>query len=111
MIFVGNLVDIIIAVICTHNTLKPTYVLSDNTGVSTPELITTMAQALQQKERLWYFPPALLKLAAIALGKKKEILRLTESLSIDSNAIYHDLAIRPKFTFDAGIKATLEDLQ
>ena len=108
MIYLGNLVDSIIACINHPGAAGQTYLVSDGEDVSTPELIRQIAEALGKPARLFYMPMFMLRLAGIITGKSKEIERLTGSLTVDSSKIRKELGWSPPFTLAQGLNQTAE---
>ena len=100
LIYVGNLVDAILRCLAGPASGK-IYAVSDGAPVSTPELCRALGRALGRPARLWPFPPALL---ALAPGLR----RLTDSLEVDDQAIREDLAWRPPFSLEEGLRLTAQ---
>jgi len=108
MIYIGNLVDSIIACISNPKAAGQTYLASDGVDISTSELIRQMAKALGKPAKLFYLPLFVLQLAGIITGKSQEIERLTGSLVVDSSKIRKELNWNPPFTLAHGLKQTAE---
>ncbi len=106
LLYVENLVDAITLCLDHPAAAGQTYLLADNDGVSTPELIRALADALGQSARLLPFPPALLRLAGAALGKADVTARLLGSLQVDSGKIRRELGWRPRCDMDYGLRQT-----
>jgi nucleoside-diphosphate-sugar epimerase len=106
LIYVGNLVDAIIACLENPAAAGKTYLVSDGEDLSTPELVRGIASALDRPARLIPVPPALLRLGGRLLGKGKEVDRLLGSLTVDSGAICSDLGWAPPFSLTQGLEAT-----
>lgn len=107
LIYVGNLVDTIIACLTHPMAVGQTYLVSDDEDVSTPELIRRVAAALGRPARLFPFPPSLMLLAGKLLGKMDAVERLVSSLTIDSSKIRLDLGWKPPYTMDQGLRETM----
>ncbi|MCL5801030.1 MAG: SDR family oxidoreductase [Gammaproteobacteria bacterium] len=103
LIYVGNLVDAIIACIEHPAAAGKTFLVSDNEDVSTPELVRRMARALGRPARLFRFPPALLRAGARLTGKQEEADRLLGSLVVDSSKIRRELGWMPPYTMEQGL--------
>ena len=108
LVYVGNLVDAIIAASKSPTAAGNAYLVSDNDDVSTPDLIQSIATALQMRPRLFPCPPALLMAGATILGKREEMRRLTGSLQIDSSKIRNDLPWNPRFQMTQGLALTAQ---
>lgn len=108
LVYVGNLVDAIIACIDAPAAAGKTYLVSDGENVSTPGLIGKLAAALGKPPRLLPCPPALLHFGASLLGKHAAATRLTGSLTVDSATLRLELGWQPRYSLDQGLKATAQ---
>lgn len=108
LIYIGNLVDALITAGCAAEAGGKTYLVSDGDDVSTPDLLRSIANALQVPARLLPCPPALLLAAAASLGKREEARRLTGSLQIDSSRIRRELNWLPRFSLTQGLQQTAQ---
>lgn len=83
--FVDNLVDAILSVLRHEGVVRSTYVLSDGSDFSTPDLVRALAAATGRRVRLAAIPV----FALTALGRAADAVHalLGGSLGIDSNAI------------------------
>jgi nucleoside-diphosphate-sugar epimerase len=106
LIYVANLVHAIAACIESPAAAGRTYLVSDGEDISTPALIRVLARALSVPARLFPVPVAVLKLGGLVLGKGSEIVRLTQSLQMDSSRIRNELKCRSQFTLAAGLEET-----
>ena len=106
VIYVGNLVDAIILSLDHPAAAGKTYLLADDDGICTPDLIRSIAHALGKPARLLPFPPTLLKLAGTAIGKSDAMSRLLGSLQVDSGKIRHELGWRPRYDMAHGLRET-----
>jgi nucleoside-diphosphate-sugar epimerase len=119
-VFVGNLVDAIITCLDHPNAANQIFLISDNQDVSTPELISLIAQQIQQPCQLLPVPSNLLKflgylgdIAESISGKNLpfntyNIDRLLGSLSVDSSHIQNTLNWQPPFTLEQGLAQTIQ---
>jgi nucleoside-diphosphate-sugar epimerase len=106
LIYLGNLVAAIVQCLDHPVAVGKTYLVSDAEDVSTPMLITKLANALDCSPRLLAIPPVALRLFGGLLGKGQEIDRLLGSLAVDCSAIRHDLGWIPPYAMDEGLFAT-----
>lgn len=106
LIYVGNLVDALAACVTHPAAAGKTFLASDGEDVSTPELIRRLASALDVKDRLFHFPPSLLRLAGRIAGKSAAVDSLLGSLAIDSSAIASELSWKPPFSMELGLRET-----
>jgi nucleoside-diphosphate-sugar epimerase len=106
LVYIGNLVDAVIAAMNAPQAAGRTYLVSDGEDVATPALVREMAAALGVRPRLFPCPVSALNLAASAIGKSAEARRLTGSLQIDSSAIRRELGWQPPYTLAQGLAET-----
>ncbi|MEO8418820.1 MAG: SDR family oxidoreductase, partial [Methylophilaceae bacterium] len=91
LVYVGNLVDALIACAVHPAAAGQTYLVSDGEDVSTPQLIRAVATALNRPSRVFPVPIALMRGTAKLIGKSAAVDRLTQSLVIDSSKICNEL--------------------
>ena len=108
LIYVGNLVDAIVACVSRTEAAGQTYLVSDGVDVSTPELIRRVAMALGKTARLLPCPINMMRLAAKLIGKSGEVERLLGSLTIDTSKIRRELGWQAPYTMDQGLRVTAE---
>jgi len=112
LIYVGNLVDAILAAVDHPAAAGKTYLVGDGDDVSTAALIRDISAALDaagmpgRRPAVWPMPPVLLRLAASLAGKSAAASRLLGDLSVDDAAIRHDLGWTPPFSMVQGLKET-----
>ena len=106
LVYVGNLVDALIACAIHHDAAGKTYLVSDGVDVSTAKLTKEISAALNCPDRTFYFPPALLRAMAALLGKSAQVDRLFGSLRIDSQKIRGELGWTPPYTLQQGLRET-----
>ena len=107
-IYVGNLVDALIACATHPVATAQTYLVSDGESVSTPSLIRNLSKALGKRCFVFPFPIFMVKFLAKLLGKSATVDRLTQSLQIDNSKIRNDLGWKPPFTMRQGLQATAD---
>jgi nucleoside-diphosphate-sugar epimerase len=108
LIYLDNLVDALITCATHPAAAGQTFLLSDGTDVSTAQLIRKIAHALGKHNRAFYFPPALLRMAAILLGRKDQADRLFGWLQVNDSKIRSELGWMPPYTLEQGLQATAE---
>lgn len=91
LVYVGNLVDALIACATHPAAAGQTYLLSDGEDVSTAMLVEKIAAALGRKSRSFYFPPSVLRAAAAVLGRSAQVDRLFGSLQVNNQKIRSEL--------------------
>ena len=108
MIYLGNLVDALITCATDPKAANQTFLVSDGDDVSTPEVITYLAEALNKPDRLWRASPNVLGFAAKIAGKYPAFQRLNQSLVIDSSKIQCTLNWVPPYTVKQGLQRTAD---
>ncbi len=112
LIYVGNLVDALCAVLQNPAAAGKTYLACDGDGISTAALIGEISAALDRagapgrRPVLWPLPPALLRLLAALAGKSALAARLLGDLRLDDSALRRDLGWTPPFSMVQGLKET-----
>ena len=107
LIYLGNLVDALIACVTHLSAAGQTYLVSDNEDVSTPQLLRQLGAAMGHPARLFPCPAALLKLGGRVTGKSDQVERLLDSLQVDSSKIRRELGWQPPFTLQEGLRLTV----
>ncbi len=105
-VYVGNLVDAIVACLAHPAAAQQTFLVSDGEDVSTPELIRRVAAALDRPARLVSVPLWMLRLGARLLGRGADFERLVGDLAVDASAIRRELGWQPPYSMQSGLEAT-----
>lgn len=79
-----NLVDFIQTCIEHPNAANQTFLVADQTRISTRELVQYLKQGMGKPARFIYIPQPLMKLGAACIGKSKLYEQLFESLEVDT---------------------------
>lgn len=79
-----NLVDFIQTCIEHPNAANQTFLVADQTPISTRELIQYLKQGMGKTPYFIYIPQPLMKLGAVCIGKSKLYEQLFESLEVDT---------------------------
>jgi nucleoside-diphosphate-sugar epimerase len=106
LVYLGNLVDAIVACLAHPDVADRTWLVSDGEDLSTPVLVRRLASALAVRPRLLPVPPAMLRVLGALIGKRAAVERLTGSLQVDSTALRHAAGWSPPFTVDQGLADT-----
>ncbi|MFM2429987.1 MAG: hypothetical protein RLZZ511_1200 [Cyanobacteriota bacterium] len=106
LVYVENLADAIITAALHPDAANQTFLVSDGSDCSTPQLIRQLAQSLDRSPRLIPVPVPLLKLIGKLTGKSAAIDRLTGSLAVDSSKIRQTLNWTPPYTVEQGLCKT-----
>lgn len=111
LIYLGNLVDAILHCMHHPSAVGQTFLLDDGEPISTPELIRVVARAMGRPVRLFKVPVSVLEFAGALSGKRGVIMRLTNSLWVDSSLIRLHLDWTPPFSMEAGLTMTVAGLR
>jgi nucleoside-diphosphate-sugar epimerase len=103
-IYLGNLCDAIVTCVTHEKAAGNTYVVCDKEIVSTPGLISLLAEVMGKSPRLLPFPPYVMYLAANILKKTAIIERLTGSLTVDSSKIAREIHWYPPYSLYEGLQ-------
>lgn len=106
LIYLGNLVDALLACVSEPRAVGQTYLVSDGEDVSTPELVRRIADALGRRARLLPFPPRLLRLGGRLAGRGETMDLLTGSQTVNTAKIRTELRWKPSATMTQGLWET-----
>jgi nucleoside-diphosphate-sugar epimerase len=108
LVALDNLVDLIVTCLKHPAAANQTFLVSDGEDLSTAELLTRMGAAMGHPARLFYLPPALLKLGASVLNKPGRYQRLCGSLQLDIAKGRQLLGWTPSVSVDEGLRRAAE---
>ncbi len=108
LVALDNLVDLIVTCLNHPAAANQTSLVSDDEDLSTAELLKRMGAAIKQPARLFYMPPALLKLGATLLNKPSIYQRLCGSLQLDITKTRQLLGWTPPMSVDEGLRRAAE---
>ena len=108
LVYVGNLVDALIACATHPAAAGQTYLVSDGDDVSTAMLVDMIARSLGRNSRAFNFPPAILRAVATVLGRAEQVDRLFGSLRVNDEKLRRELAWSSPYTLEQGLRATSE---
>ena len=95
LVSVENLVDLIVTCISHPNAKNQTFLVSDDNDVSTPELVTMLAEAGGYKAYILFFPLILLSTFFGLIGKKAIYDRLCGSMRVNIDYTKSQLSWEP----------------
>lgn len=106
LIYVENLADA--AILCaTHpRAAGETFLVSDGPALSTPELMSAIANALGKPCRMFLLPVSIMRFLARLTGKSSQMDKLVQSLEIDNSKIRNLLGWSPLFSMQQGLQET-----
>ena len=107
LIYVGNLVDALIACATRPAAAGKTYLVRDGEDISTPDLVQQMAMCLGKPDRLFPLSAKLLSGLGGLLGKREAVERMVGSLCINDDLIRKELGWKPRFTSQQGLQSTV----
>lgn len=107
LIGVGNLVSLITKCIDHPGAINQTFLASDISDLSTPELIRQIAKSQNRRAYLLPVPMYLLRFGAKMLRKEHQMNRLCDSLQVDVSSTIEKLGWVPPFTTAEGINQTV----
>lgn len=110
LVCVDNLIDLIEICIIHPNAAGQIFLVSDDHDLSTPELLSKVANALNKKIYMFWFPSKLLEFMTFILGRKSIGHRLCRSLQVDISKTKKILGWKPIVNPDQGIKKTTDFL-
>jgi nucleoside-diphosphate-sugar epimerase len=110
LIYVGNLVDALIACATHPAAAGQTYLITDGEDISTPDLLRRLGAAMGHPARLLPCSVALLRLGGRLFGKSEQVDRLLDSLRVDNGKICRELNWSPPCSLQQGLCATVEQL-
>lgn len=118
LLFTGNFCEAVAAVLGKPPSGAREYFVADNEDVSTPELVTRLAGAMERPVRLLPFPEQLMRMGA-AVGDRlplwtrfplrtTALARLTGSLAVDCSLLRRESGYCPRFSVTEGLRATAD---
>lgn len=108
LVALDNLVDLIVTCLNHPAAANQTFLVSDGEDLSTAQLLKRMGVAMGHPARLFYVPPALLKVGAGLINKPGIYQRLCGSLQIDITKTRQLLGWTPPVPVDEGLRRTAE---
>jgi nucleoside-diphosphate-sugar epimerase len=105
-VYLDNIVDLLIHCLSQTKASGQTFLVSDGEDLSTPELVSMLAKALNKTPRLISIPPAWLEVAAKLIGKPGLYDRLCGSLQLDIDHTRKTLRWTPPISVNEGIHRT-----
>lgn len=107
LVSVGNLCDLIRECVTNSSAAGERFLVSDNSDISTPDLVRLMAAALKRQTRLFPIPVLVLKTAAMMVGRSAVASRLTESMQVNIQHTMNSLNWAPPVQMSEGIGETV----
>lgn len=103
---VFSFADLIARVVAHPAAAGRTFLARDGAPVSTPQLVSAIAQSLGRPTRLLPFPPALLRMTGTLLGRADEVQRLVGDLEINDDLTRSLLGWSPPTSMSETLEAT-----
>lgn len=108
MVALDNLVDLISICVIHPKAAGNTFMVSDGHDLSTPDLITLLAQLMGRKASLVSVPLPLLRLLGTLFRRRHDVERLLGSLQVDIEHTRATLGWKPPITTEAGLRMTVD---
>lgn len=100
---IKNFTDFIHCCLQSPMAAGETFLLSDGHDVSTSELITDIAHAMNKPTRLFWLPKPIIYILLFIIGKRSAYERLFNSLAIDISHTKAVMSWKPKYSYRDGI--------
>ncbi len=104
---VDNLVDLLWVVMEHPKAANQVFLVADGEDLSTPQLLKTVAKAMNKSANLIPIPVSCLRLMATVVGKKNIARQLCDSLQVDITKAKTLLDWTPKVTVQHGLEKTV----
>jgi nucleoside-diphosphate-sugar epimerase len=104
MVGLDNLISAILATAVHPGAAGQTFLVSDGTDLSTPDLLRQIASGLDRRAPLWPMPVGLLRQFGSLAGRRAEVDRLVGSLVVDSTRLSRTLSWHPQTSVTEGIR-------
>ena len=108
LVTVRNLCDLTRECIDNPAAVGKTFLVSDNSDVSTAELLRLMSRAMSRPSRLVPVPVSILRAMAGLLGRSDDAVRLLGSLQVDLGKTMSTLGWTPPVSMEEGIADTVK---
>jgi len=108
LIYLGNLVDALIACASHPAAAGKTYLVRDGEDISISDMVRQTATGLERPARLFPLPVKLLRGLGRLFGKLESVERIVDSLRVNDDLIRRELGWKPKFTLQQGLQATTD---
>lgn len=108
MVSVNNLVDFIICCVEHPKAANETFLISDDSDISTRELFTKLIKLFGKKHLLLPIPTKILYILGALLGEREIVDRLCSPLQVNITKAKTLLNWKPIQTLDNGLKETVE---
>jgi UDP-glucose 4-epimerase len=103
LLYVGNLVDAIVAALDAPVPPAGVHYVADAEAVSTPDLVRAIATAAGVRPRLVALPVPLLRMAGLLARRGDAIDRLAGSLEVDTQGFRAATGWTPRYSLDAAL--------
>ena len=108
MIYVGNLVDAIICTMDNPHAAGQVFMVSDGQDLAVVDLVKAIAQSMDQKPKVFPFPPSWLSGLFKIAGRGEMVAKLRQPLTADISKIRKTLDWQPPFSPGQGLVATVD---
>lgn len=108
MVALDNLVNLLTTCITHPKAAGQTFMVSDGNDLSTPDLITLLAELMGCKARLLPVPPGILRLLGVVTRRRHDVERLLGSLQVNIDHTCTTLGWRPPINVETGLLKTVD---
>lgn len=107
LVSVWNLCDLLGNLLANPRASGGTWMVSDGEDLSTPELIRRLARAMNRRARLLPVPVTLVRALGVLAGREAELMRLCDSLMVETRATREQLGWSAPVDVDEGLRRTV----
>lgn len=104
MVGLDNLISLVERCIYHPNAVNQTFLVSDNSDISTAELLKLLGVAIGKPALLFKIPEPILSILAKFFGMSPKLQRLTGTLQVDITHTRHQLEWDPPVSLEDGLK-------
>lgn len=101
---IENLATMLLKALNNPNAFNQLFLAADGDILSTPQIMTCLAEGMHKKLRLWPCPYAFLHLSARLLGQGDKLSKLSADLTVDTAKLRRQLAWQPAHSTCDGLK-------
>jgi len=107
LVSVQNLCDVICECLDNSSASGNRLLVSDNSDVSTPDLVRLIASEMGKSPRLLPVSPTIMRFVGKLIGRSAEVSRLTDSLRVNIDDTRRKLGWSPPTSLAEGIRSTV----
>lgn len=108
MVYVKNLAELICLGVTSEKAVNQVFIASDDTTLTTSELILRLGLAMGKKPSLFPIPGSILKLLAMGVGMRDAADKLLDSFELESKKARDLLGFVPPYGVDQALRETVQ---